>query len=133
MITLTQEFDFAASHRLHAPALSEAQNRATYGKCNNPCGHGHNYRLSVSMMAGLDAPGCDIHQLETVVDREILARYDHRNLDQTGDFASGISSVEHIAQRCFELLQPALKLAGGTLTSVTVWETDKTSATVVPD
>ena len=25
----------------------EAENRAVYGKCNNPYGHGHNYALEV--------------------------------------------------------------------------------------
>ena len=34
---------FHAAHRLHAPSLSEAENLALYGKCNNPRGHGHRY------------------------------------------------------------------------------------------
>ena len=46
---LTRRYMFAASHRLHAPTLSEEQNQATYGKCNNPHGHGHNYALEVTV------------------------------------------------------------------------------------
>jgi 6-pyruvoyltetrahydropterin/6-carboxytetrahydropterin synthase len=33
---VTRSYRFAASHRLHAPQLSELENRELYGKCNNP-------------------------------------------------------------------------------------------------
>ena len=45
---VTRRYRFAASHRLHAPQLSDEENRRLYGKCNNPYGHGHNYVLEVS-------------------------------------------------------------------------------------
>jgi hypothetical protein len=38
-----RRYSLSASHRLHSDALSVEQNRTTYGKCNNPHGHGHNY------------------------------------------------------------------------------------------
>ena len=37
---LTRRYRLSASHRLHSDALSPQQNRATYGKCDNPHGHG---------------------------------------------------------------------------------------------
>ncbi len=46
---LTRRYIFSASHRLHSDQLSEAENRAIYGKCNNPHGHGHNYALEVTV------------------------------------------------------------------------------------
>ena len=46
---VTRVFEFSASHRLHSPHLSEAENRALFGKCNNPAGHGHNYVLEVTV------------------------------------------------------------------------------------
>ena len=48
MFRVTRTYRFPASHRLHAPQLSEEENRAIYGKCNNPFGHGHNYVLEVT-------------------------------------------------------------------------------------
>ena len=45
---LTRVYRFSASHRLHAPSLSEDDNQRLYGKCNNPYGHGDNYVLHVS-------------------------------------------------------------------------------------
>ena len=53
--TLSHRFDFAASHRLHCPQLDEDANRRTFGKCNNPAGHGHNYRLETQVRVPLTA------------------------------------------------------------------------------
>jgi hypothetical protein len=47
VVILSRRETFSASHRLHAPQLSEEANRELYGKCNNPNGHGHNYTIEV--------------------------------------------------------------------------------------
>ena len=60
---LTRRYWFSASHRLHNDAMSETENRAAYGKCNNPHGHGHNYALEVTLRGTVDARTgmvCDI-------------------------------------------------------------------------
>jgi len=36
---LTRRYMFSASHRLHNDHMSESENAAIYGKCNNPYGH----------------------------------------------------------------------------------------------
>ena len=51
---LTRRYRFAASHRLHAPSLSEEANRELYGKCNNPYGHGHDFILEVRVRGAAD-------------------------------------------------------------------------------
>ena len=50
---LTRRYMFSASHRLHSDEMSEEENRATYGKCSNPYGHGHNYMLEVTVSGQL--------------------------------------------------------------------------------
>ena len=35
---------FSATHRLHSKSLSNEENLKLFGKCNNPNGHGHNYK-----------------------------------------------------------------------------------------
>lgn len=47
---------FSAAHRTYAPRLTEAENRALYGKCANL--HGHNYRAEVALppLAQLSQP-----------------------------------------------------------------------------
>ena len=53
-ISLTRRYRFAASHRLHSPALSDGENERIYGKCNSPYGHGHNYALEVTITGPVD-------------------------------------------------------------------------------
>lgn len=137
---IRQRFEFAAAHRLHANGLSDQENRATFGKCNNPSGHGHNYVLepAVRVPAGqTTAHGVfTLAELEAVVDRVIMATFDHTHLNvDTPHFdqaRGGLNpSVENIAKVFFDLLGPAINQAGGgaELVSMTVWETEKTSAT----
>jgi 6-pyruvoyltetrahydropterin/6-carboxytetrahydropterin synthase len=53
-VTITRRLLFNAAHRVHNPALSEAENKALFGKCNNPNWHGHNYTLDVSVTGEVD-------------------------------------------------------------------------------
>lgn len=147
---LRQRFEFAAAHRLHVASMSDADNRAYFGKCNNPSGHGHNYVLepcvAVPVLADV-APGAaaspstagmTVADLESVVHRVILSRFDHTHLNvDTPEFriaplGDGVNpSVENIARVFFDLLAPAVTAAAPAceLRQVTVWETEKTSAT----
>src|SRR3569833_507056 len=54
MFTVTRAYEFSASHRLHAPSLSEAENKSLFGKCNWPNGHGHNYEVEVTVTGDVD-------------------------------------------------------------------------------
>ena len=55
---LSRRYLFSASHRLHSEAMSEAENQQTYGKCNNPYGHGHNYTIQVTVSGPVDKENC---------------------------------------------------------------------------
>jgi len=106
-VYLTRRYLFVASHRLHNPAQSDAANREIYGKCNHPHGHGHNYFLEVTV-SGPIAPDtgmvCDLAALDAAVSREILARFDHQNLNQLQDFATIIPTTENLAIRVQQIL-----------------------------
>ncbi len=94
-VYLTRRYLFVASHRLHNPALSEAANRESYGKCNHPHGHGHNYFLEVTVsgpIAHETGTVCDLSALDSIVTREILDRFDHQNLNELEDFSSDDSN-----------------------------------------
>src|SRR5207244_308914 len=79
---LSRRYRFSASHRLHSAQMSDDENRATYGKCNNPHGHGHNYVLEVTLSGQVDQNGmvCNLVDLDECVQREIVTRYDLENL-----------------------------------------------------
>lgn len=124
-----QRYEFSAAHRLHAAELDDAENQRIFGKCNNPSGHGHNYRLDVTVRATGDAM-VPAAALDALVDRVIVERFDHKHLNiDTEDFQTVNPSVEHIARICFELLAGEVGRIGAELAEVKVWETEKTVCT----
>jgi 6-pyruvoyltetrahydropterin/6-carboxytetrahydropterin synthase len=129
MMRLSQKFEFSASHRLHNPALSDAQNREAFGKCNNPHGHGHNYELQVTLAGepNDNAMLVDIPAFERTVAETVIDRLDHKNLNvEVPEFRDVIPSVENIARVIYRLLKPKFETHRAKLASVTVWETPKT-------
>jgi 6-pyruvoyltetrahydropterin/6-carboxytetrahydropterin synthase len=128
---LTETFEFAASHRLHLADRGADENRVLFGKCNNPNGHGHNYRVEVAVEVPIganDTPRFGFHALGEAIEDEVMRRFDHRNLNlDCPEFATLNPSVEHIAFVCHDLLAPRIARDGAKLRFVRVWETDKTS------
>lgn len=105
---LTRRYRFSASHRLHSEEMSADENRATYGKCNNPYGHGHNYTLEVTVSGQVDtATGmvCNLVDLDGVVEREVLSRYDLSNLNTLQEFAKVVPTTENLSMQIYEILQ----------------------------
>jgi 6-pyruvoyltetrahydropterin/6-carboxytetrahydropterin synthase len=129
MVRLSQKFEFSATHRLHNPALSDEENCRTYGKCNNPHGHGHNYEVQVTLAGTPGKTGVliDVPAFERIVATTVINRFDHKNLNvELAEFRDVIPSVENITSTIFKLLKLPLTEAGATLANVTVWETPKT-------
>jgi 6-pyruvoyltetrahydropterin/6-carboxytetrahydropterin synthase len=122
---LTRAVDISAAHRLASPALSETENRALYGKCANPNGHGHNYRIEITVRGEVDARTgtvIDLCALDRAIDERIVERLDHRHLDlDVPEFRGRVSTGETIAIVIWELLAPALP--PGSLDCVRIEET----------
>ena len=111
---LTRRYRFSASHRLHSSEMSAAENLATYGKCNNPHGHGHNYTLEVTVSGPVDpATGmvCNLVDLDGFVEREVLSRYDLQNLNMLQQFAQLVPTTENLSVEIFEILQRGFQMA----------------------
>jgi 6-pyruvoyltetrahydropterin/6-carboxytetrahydropterin synthase len=105
---LTRRYMFSASHRLHSDEMSDAENAATYGKCNNPYGHGHNYALEVTVSGPVDERTgmvCDLVELDDFVRREILERFDHENLNTLAEFARAVPTTENLCAVIHDILQ----------------------------
>jgi len=98
---VTRSYQFAASHRLYSPRLSEEENLRIYGKCAYPYGHGHNYRLEVSAQGPADAGSgraVDPAALDRLVACQVLQPFDHRNLNtEVGEFAQVVPTSENLA------------------------------------
>ena len=130
-VLVRQQYEFSAAHRLHVPEFDDERNRAIFGKCNNPAGHGHNYRVEVVVAVPVDPRGGvpSVEQLDAVVDQYVIEPLDHKHLNaDVPAFADRNPSVEHISVEVWGMLaQPmAHALPGATLAEVSVWETDKT-------
>jgi 6-pyruvoyltetrahydropterin/6-carboxytetrahydropterin synthase len=104
---LTRRYRFSASHRLHSAEMSEEENRGTYGKCNNPHGHGHNYVLEVTVSGPVDENGmvCNLVDLDECVQREIVTRFDLENLNTRPEFGDLVPTTENLCTVIFNLLQ----------------------------
>ena len=111
---LTRRYILSASHRLHSDALSGAENRAVYGKCNNPHGHGHNYALEVTVSGQVDANTgmiCNLGELDDAVRREIIERFDHANLNVRAEFAEIVPTTENLSEVIFQILKQSFTAA----------------------
>lgn len=124
-VTITRRLLFNAAHRVHNLALSEAENKALFGKCNNPNWHGHNYTLDVSVTGEVDERTgyvIDLGALKRVVEREVIDKVDHKNFNLEVDFMRGvIPTTENIVVGIWRVLEPAIRPAR--LTRLVLWET----------
>ena len=120
-VRLERRYRFSASHLYRRPEWSEAENRARFGKCANLPGHGHNYRLYVTVRGPVDpATGfvVDLGRLDALVAERVVERLDHQHLNSAlAEFSAGraIPSSENllawIHAQLASALPPGLELA----------------------
>jgi len=111
---LTRRYMFPASHRLHSDKMSQEQNRATYGKCNNPYGHGHNYAIEVTVSGPVDERTgmvCNLADLDDCVHRHVVTRFDLENLNMQEAFASSVPTTENLCTVIYDILKREFRLA----------------------
>lgn len=126
---ITRCESFSAGHRIHNPSLDAETNRTLFGKCNNPNGHGHNYKVEVTVKGPVDrTTGMVINLLEL---RDIMAMVietmDHRRLDLDLEYfeVSGVTATaENIAIYMWNKISKLLPHTT-TLVNLRLHETDK--------
>ena len=99
----SRRYRFSAAHRLHVEALSEEENRRTFGKCNNPFGHGHNYVVEVTLSGPVDVTTgmvVNLSDLDLFAQREVLDLFDHANLNTLEAFRDRVTTTENV---CVEM------------------------------
>lgn len=110
MLRITRATEFCASLRYWNAALSAAENQKRFGRCASQ--HGHNYRLEVTLRGTPDPVTgmvMDLKDLKEILEREIVARFDHRDLNgDTPYFEKRIPTPENFAQVIRDLLVQAL-------------------------
>ena len=140
MIFVTRKAHFNAAHRLHNPGKSDEWNEETFGKCNNPNWHGHNYVIEVTV-AGEPNPETgyviDLGRLKSIINDRILEPCDHKNLNLEVGFLEGvIPTSENLVKAFFEELEEDVNEAtqgNSTLYSVKLYETERNIAEYCPN
>ncbi len=129
-VFVTRQVHFNAAHRLHNPTKSARWNEETYGLCNNPRWHGHNYVLEVTVAGEPDPDSgyvIDLGVLKSVLEERIVKACDHRNLNEEVPFLRGlIPSTENLVIAFWNELEPLLQPAR--LHSVKLYETPRNFA-----
>lgn len=121
---LSRRYHFSAAHRLQVDALSPEQNAATFGKCNNPFGHGHNYIVEVTFSGPADPVTgmvTNLADLDSFAQRDLLDLFDHANLDTLSPFLDRVSTTENLAVEVWRIFT---KYPHATLRRVHINETN---------
>lgn len=139
MVLVTRKTHFNAAHRLHNPSKSDEWNKKTFGKCNHPNWHGHNYVMEVTV-AGEPSPETgfiiDLSDLKQIIEEKIVEPCDHKNLNLDVPFLEGIlPSSENLVKAFYKELKEEVEEAsseGGVLYSVKLYETERNIAEFCP-
>jgi 6-pyruvoyltetrahydropterin/6-carboxytetrahydropterin synthase len=105
---LSRRYHFSASHRLHAEVYDAAKNRAVFGKCNNPYGHGHNYTVQVTFGGEVNPETgmvCNLAELDAFAQTNLLARFDHTNLNTLNCFTEKVSTTENLSVEIYRIFR----------------------------
>jgi 6-pyruvoyltetrahydropterin/6-carboxytetrahydropterin synthase len=125
-LTVTRRVHFNAAHRLHNPTLSDAENRAVFGPCNNPNYHGHNYELEISVEGEVDPKTgyvVDLGVVKRIAEEAVVAALDHQNLNlDVPEFRDLNPTAENIAVVIWQRLDGKLP---GRLVKIVLWETPR--------
>jgi 6-pyruvoyltetrahydropterin/6-carboxytetrahydropterin synthase len=125
-VIVTRRVHFNAAHRLHSPQLSDDENRAVFGPCNNPNAHGHNYELDISVEGDVDPVTgyvADLGEVKRIAKEAVVAHLDHKNLNlDVPEFHDLNPTAENIVVVIWNLLEGKLP---GRLAKLVLWETPR--------
>ena len=129
-VFITRQVHFNSAHRLYNPAKSQRWNTEKYGLCTNPHWHGHNYVLEVTLRGRPDAETgyvMDLGELKRILNRAVVDKCDHRNLNEEVDFLRGINpSTENLVIAFWNEIAP--RITAGRLHCVRLYETPRNYA-----
>jgi 6-pyruvoyltetrahydropterin/6-carboxytetrahydropterin synthase len=112
MVYLTRAEHFNAAHKLYNPSWSKEKNDEVFGKCANDNWHGHNYELFVTVRGDPDPDTgflIDAKKLSGIINRFVIDKLDHRNLNLDVDFMQGkMCSSENLVIEIWNQLEPNL-------------------------
>lgn len=129
MVFITREIEFSASHRLYLEEYSDDKNYEVFGKCANLNGHGHNYKLQVTV-SGVPDPKHHmvIHfvKLTSILNEAVTMPLDHKHLNHDVPFLKEVlPTSENIVISLWEVLTKAFLGQPFTLYRLKLYSTDR--------
>ncbi len=125
---ITRSVEFSASHTCRNPARDPATNHAVYGAEANPNGHGHNYRLEVTLRGEPDPITgmiVDLKDVKQLLEQAIVLPMDHRHLNhEVPPFDTVVPTTENLAVEIWRRLEPRFEATPARLQRVRLFETD---------
>lgn len=130
IVHLRRTYRFSAAHHYYLADLPPDENERLFGKCANRHGHGHNYRVEITL-AGAPEPRTgmllDLAELDRTVHAAVIDPLDHRNLNsQVEFFSSRQPTCENLVLFVWQAI--AGRLPAGLLESVCVHESEDLAA-----
>ncbi len=93
------ETQFSCAHFYHQQKWDAKTNQENFGKCFDPHGHGHDYRILVTV------PHYQMQTLKTVLG-SLKEHLDHHHLNYWIEtFKTEIPTTENLARYCWEYLK----------------------------
>lgn len=124
-VYVTKLFHFSSAHRLHSYYLNQDDNIELFGKCNNLYGHGHNYKLEVTVKGRPDPnTGAAIHykRFEDIVEERVVNLFDHKHINADIEmFENKNPTSEMLLYVIWDLLKDEIP----SLYKIGIWETEK--------
>ncbi len=129
---LSRRYHFSASHRLHADTLTPIENAATFGKCNNPHGHGHNYAVTITVsgpVSPITGMVANLADLDAFARTHLLEPFHQTNLNIHPLFTTLVPTTENLAVALHTIFAA---FPHATLTNLHIEETPNNSFDYAP-
>lgn len=129
IVYISRSVEISSAHRLHVQNLSDEENANIYGKCNHVNGHGHNYRITLTLRGPTNRYGMmmNLTELKDIMEKVVVEQMDHKCIDMDIEYFKSVpSTAENIAIYIWD--EVTKLLPGSQLYEVRIDETGKNAA-----
>lgn len=124
IVQMMRKVDFSSAHFYRISSWSEEENQRVFGLCSNPLGHGHDYRLEVTISGKLDTKSgivVNISDVNQVVKKLVEKEFDGKFLNwEHPYFETVVPTTENIINYIWNSLQD--KFMPHRLHKLRLWE-----------